>query len=248
MHVPPEILVLPDVAAVQQAAAERVLDAATARVAAAGRFSLALSGGNTPRGLYQILAQEPLRSKIPWSQIHVLWGDERYVPYDDPDSTYLMSRTALLDHVPIPADQIYPMPTSYADPQEAAQVYSGHVQALLDAGHGQIDLVLLGIGPDGHTASLFPHHPALDVADDALVVAVDGSPKPPPRRLTLTASALNRAALVMFLVAGADKAETVQRILRGPVQPRDLPAQLIHPPRGRVVWLLDEAAGRELDV
>lgn len=242
----PEIVRLPDVAAVQRAAAERVVALANAQVAATGRFLIALSGGNTPRGLHTLLAQEPLRSQIPWGQVWVVWGDERYVPADHPDSSYLMARETLLEHVPIPSEQIYPVPTYYADPVESAAIYEQQIQALLAANGNQIDLVLLGMGPDGHTASLFPHHPALAAPAERLVVAIDNSPKPPPRRITLTVAALNRAAHTLVLVTGADKAETLREVLEGPADPQRLPIQLIQPPHGSVTWLVDAAAATYL--
>lgn len=242
----PEIIILPDTQAVQRAAAERILELARARVAAATTFSLALSGGSTPRGLYQLLAQEPFRSQMPWSHTYVLWVDERYVPPDDPDSNYRLARETLLDHVPVPPAQIFPMPTSYADPAAAAAEYARQVQTILERGQGQIDLMLMGMGPDGHTASLFPQHPGLASPADALVIAVDDSPKPPPRRLSLTAKTINGARHVLFLVTGADKAETVRAVLQGPVEPQRLPAQLIRPQNGTLTWLLDAPAGSRI--
>lgn len=239
----PEIVICADTAAVQHVAAKRVLALAQKRVATSGTCTLAISGGNTPRGLYTLLAAAPFRDQIPWQQMFVLWVDERYVPPDDPDSNYRLARETLLDSVPIPPAQIFPMPTSPDDPQVAAATYTQHVQAVLAKSQGQLDLVLLGIGPDGHTASLFPQHPGLNAPADALVIAVENTPKPPPRRLTLTATAINGARHVMFLVTGRDKAETVQAILCGPYDPQRLPAQLINPSSGTLIWLLDTAAG-----
>lgn len=243
MHNQPDILIFPDVPALQQAAAERVVLAAQERVAAAHMFVCGLSGGSTPRGLYQLLAQEPLRSQMPWAHTYVLWNDERYVPPDHLDSNYLLARETLLDHVPIPPEQIYPIPTYYDDPREAAAAYEQQMRRLLELSQARIDLMLMGMGPDGHTASLFPGHPELNTPDDVLVVAVENAPKPPPRRISLTAAAINTSAQVLFLVTGADKAETLQAVLHGPYEPHRLPAQLIRPSNGTTTWLVDAAAG-----
>lgn len=246
MKTQPEIVILPDAEAVQQATAARIVSLVQTRGTATNRFSMALSGGSTPRGLYRMLGQEPLRSQIPWQHISLLWADERYVPPDDPDSNYRLVRETLLDHVPLPPAQIYPVPTHYADPNEAAANYNRQVEAILAAGQGQLDLVLLGIGEDGHTASLFPHHPALTAPEDLLVIAVDHSPKPPPRRISLTAAAINRAAHIVFLVTGAEKATALQAILHGPAAPEQFPAQLVRPQHGTLTWMVDLAAARDL--
>jgi len=148
--------------------------------------------------------------------------------------------------VPIPPDQVYPLPTYYATPDLAAAVYQRQVQVLLDAHGRQIDIAMLGMGPDGHTASLFPGFPQLDAPDEQLVVAVEGAPKPPPTRISLTPAALNRAATALFLVAGADKAAKVYAALRGPYDPHATPAQVIRPAGGQVIWMLDATAAGDL--
>lgn len=241
-----EVIVVPDAVALQEAAAERVLRLAQQSVAAHGIFTLGLAGGNTPLGLYRRLTQAPYSAALPWAATHIFWGDERYVPPADPDSLQGAARAALLDHVPIPPEQIYPVPTYYEDPAEAAVQYERQLQMLLEHGNGVFDLLLLGMGPDGHTASLFPHHPALRATTDRLAVAVAAAPKPPPLRISLTVTALNHAAQVLFLVTGADKSATLRAVLQGPEQPATLPVQLVRPPHGRVTWLVDEAAAAEL--
>jgi len=247
MHNKPEVIILPDAAAVAQAAAERIIQLAQARVAATGSVSLALSGGSTPQALYERLGQEPLRSQMPWQHVYLIWADERYLPPDDPASNYRLVRETLLAHAPIPPEQIYPVPTAYADPLEAAALYQRQVQSLLEVGQGQLDLVLLGMGGDGHTASLFPHYPELHTPDDQLVVAVANAPKPPPQRISLTTTAINRAAHVLFLVTGAEKATMLQAVLEGPAEPERLPAQLVRPMHGTLTWIIDTAAGQALN-
>ncbi|MCU0491260.1 MAG: 6-phosphogluconolactonase [Chloroflexaceae bacterium] len=242
----PDIRIFPDAAALQAAAAERIASLAASCQAEGGAMSLVLAGGNTPRGLYQLLAQEPWRSQIDWSRMHLVWGDERYVPHNHPDSNYLLAKEALLNHVQVPSSHIYPMPTHAADPARAAQQYETAVHAVLALRGGMFDLVLLGMGPDGHTASLFPHHPALHPPVDSLVLAVDNAPKPPPQRLTLTATALNRARLVLVLATGADKNATLRAVVQGPYQPEVYPVQLVRPPQGHLAWMLDAAAGEGL--
>jgi 6-phosphogluconolactonase len=206
---------------------------------------LALSGGSAPPGVFRRLLEEPLRGRVPWEQLSVIWCDERVVPSDSPESNYGQARATLLDHVPIPAIQVYPVATYY-DAEQAAKVYDRQVAALLEAHGGRIDVALLGMGPDGHTASLFPGFPQLDAPPEQLAAAVANSPKPPADRVTLTASALNRSAHALFLVAGADKAAKARAALRGPYDPRSTPAQIVRPPDGEVTWMLDAAAASQL--
>lgn len=250
MSIQPEIIIRPDGAVVQQAAAEYVATLIQKRVEARGAFTLVLAGGNTPRGLYQRLTDEPFHSQVPWEQVHVVWGDERYVPYADGESNYQMARESFLMHVPIPQDQVYPIPTHYPTPHKAATIYARMVEMTLEMGEGLFDLVILGIGADGHTASLFPHHPALDTSEDILVVAVENAPKPPPQRVSLTAATLSRAACVLFLATGAEKAEAIHATLHGPPDPYRWPAQRIQPPApaGKMVWFVDSEAGEHAGV
>jgi 6-phosphogluconolactonase len=234
----PEVKTYPDVAALQQAAAERIAAAAQAAIARHGSFTMVLAGGSTPLGVYALLASEPFRSQIPWAQTSLLVGDERYVSADHPDSNMFAARRTLIDHVPIPADQVFAVPTYFAEPDDAVAVYAQQVDALLTSAGGRFDIVLLGIGPDGHTASLFPHHPALNAPAGTLVVAVHDAPKPPPLRISLTAEALNRSNETLFLVTGADKAPALQAILAPDGDPHTYPARLIKPEGGRLVWMV----------
>jgi 6-phosphogluconolactonase len=241
----PEVLVYATQAELQAAAAERLAALAEAIGRERGQVLLAISGGSTPPGVFRHLCDEPLRGRIPWGALSVIWCDERVVPYDSIDSNYRLARETLLDHVPIPSIQVYPVATYY-EPARAAEVYSRQVAALLGAHSGRIDITLLGMGPDGHTASLFPGRPQLEAPPGAMAVSVLDSPKPPPARVTLTPEALNRSANAIFLVTGADKAPKVRAALRGPYDPRATPAQIVRPPEGQVTWMLDEAAAAEL--
>jgi 6-phosphogluconolactonase len=202
-------------------------------VQSGGRCSIALAGGSTPRPVYWTLAQDPFKRKVPWDRVWVYFGDERAVPPDHPDSNYGAAREALLRHVAIPETQIFRMQAERADREVAATEYA---RMLPD----RLDIVILGMGPDGHTASLFPASPGLEERVRK-VVAVIG-PKPPAARLTITPAVIAAAREVVVLVTGADKAATVARALTGPLAPRDLPAQLA---RDRT-WILDRAAAAGL--
>jgi 6-phosphogluconolactonase len=243
----PDVRIYPDAVALATAAAAVFVDAARHAIATRGRFFVALSGGSTPRALFQLLAAAPYRDQVEWARTMVFWGDERCVPPDHPESNYRMAREALLAHIPIPHDHVLRMPGEATDPATGAAIYEQTLRRAFVLGPREdprFDLVLLGMGPDGHTASLFPHTAALQVTD-RLVVAnrVD---KLNTTRLTLTTRALNNAALIAFLVAGPDKAEALAGVLEGPRRPDDLPAQLIVPVHGQVVWLVDRAAAARL--
>jgi 6-phosphogluconolactonase len=233
----PEIKVLPDATEIAHEAAERVI-AAARRVADEGRtFSIALSGGSTPKTLFELLATDPYKSRVDWAKVEVFFGDERTVPPDHKDSNYRMAREALLSKVPIPGDNVYRM-AGERDPNTAAREYG---QVLKEKfGDGGIDLVLLGMGDDGHTASLFPETEALNETKHRCVA--NFVPKLNTWRLTLTAPFINRSAEVIFLVRGASKARRLQEVLEGSPNPRRLPVQLIKPASGRLAWLVDAAA------
>lgn len=241
-----EVQVFPDQAALAEEAARRFVTLAQAASAERGRFSVALSGGSTPRGMYERLARPPHRDAIDWERVHVFWGDERYVPPDDAESSFRMAREALLAHAPIPAANIYPAPTVGGAPEDAARAYAETIQAFFGADPPRFDLILLGMGPDGHTASLFPGSSELTAPSGELVVVVRDAPKPPPTRLTFTLPLINAAANVLFLVAGADKAETLRAVLEGPPDPARLPSQCVRPERGALAWLIDTAAAQAL--
>lgn len=235
-------IVLPTGEALAEDAAQRFARAASDAVQSHGKFVVALSGGTTPQSLYARLAAPPHRDSVPWSLVHVLWGDERCVSPDHAASNYRMAREALLDHVPIRAEHVHRI-RGEEDPVVAAKAYERTLRTVLRG--ARIDLVLLGLGDDGHTASLFPG--ASEDTDGGPWVAARYHAAESMWRVTLTPVLINAAAEVTFLVSGEGKAAIVRRVLEGPRRPQELPAQLIAPTSGRLLWLLDAAAARDLE-
>ena len=233
-----------DLEALSQGAAEFFIVKAQDAMAARGRFSVALSGGSTPRRTYEMLAQPAFRDRVDWARAHIFWGDERCVDPDDPRSNARMAQEALLRQVPVPAGQVHPMDCR-PSPREAARRYEALLQSFFAGGEPRFDLILLGLGENGHTASLFPGAPVLTEAEGW--VAEVYLAEPDLHRLTLTAPCINRAATVAFLVAGAAKAAVVREVIEGPRDPSRLPAQLIHPEPGELHWLLDKGAAGALN-
>jgi 6-phosphogluconolactonase len=225
--------------ALADAVASHVVSLAVDAISATGRFTLALSGGSTPRAAYTRLATDDLARQVEWSLVHVLWGDERCVPPDDPRSNYRMAKEALLDRVPIPPNQVYRI-RGEDEPQEAAADYEDELRSL----NGSLDLVLLGLGEDGHTASLFPGQPAIHEVE-YWVMAVP-APTGDMWRITLTPAVLNLAGNVTFVVSGGTKAQRLAEVLEGPFNPDLLPAQAIRPRQGGLTWMVDEAAAAQL--
>jgi 6-phosphogluconolactonase len=234
-----------------EAGASAFVAAARAAIGARGRFVTALSGGSTPRALYELLATERFASAVDWTRVYVCWGDERVGPPDAPTSNYRMAREALLDHVPIPASQVLRIRGEDAA-QAAAAAYERALRELFSTPVGAprpelgagFDLVLLGMGDNGHAASLFPGLHALHEAERWVVA--EFVPEVGTIRVTLTPVVLNAAVEVMFLVAGADKAAMLHRVLDGPTTPDTLPAQVVAP-HGRLRWLVDAAAAARLE-
>jgi 6-phosphogluconolactonase len=241
MSVTPELTVCADESHLAETAAQAVVEAAQAAVAARGRFMLALAGGRTPRDTYRRLAESPHREAMPWPETFVFFGDERCVPPDDPDSNFRMAREALLDKVPLPPRQLFPMVGDALDPDVAAAAYARTLAETFETRRGEtprFDLVMLGMGLDGHTASLFPGSPVLKEVFRP-VAAVHAAAAAIPQRLTLTLPVFNAAAQVIFLVAGAEKAKAVKAVLRDGAL---LPAALVRPHAGRLRWILERAA------
>lgn len=239
--------VLADLDAVTRAAADLFVTLSEQAREAGGTFRVALSGGSTPRHFHQLLASPQYRERIPWSHVVFFWGDERFVPPDNAESNYRMARETLLSHVPIVESQVHRVPTEVADPAAVAAQYEEEIERVFGLTQGQqprFDLILLGMGPDGHTASLFPHTAALS-AHDRIVVA-NPVTKLNTFRITLTAPAINNAAAVAFLVAGTDKADALAQVLAGPRNPEEYPSQLIAPANGTLTWLVDQAAAAKL--
>jgi 6-phosphogluconolactonase len=235
--------IFPDVDSLVRDAAAACATAMAAAVRARGSCSVALSGGSTPIPLHRLLATA-FRDQVPWDRVHVFWGDERYVPHGDARSNYRMARETLLDHVPVPAAQVHPMPTHFADPHDAAADYERTLRTFLNDPVRPLDLAIMGMGPDGHTASLFPHAAALGDTT-RWVTAVTGSADP-PTRLTLTIPPLAAAHAVYFLVTGADKAEPVQQVLSGTADPDRYPAAALQRAAPHATWWLDAAAAAHL--
>jgi 6-phosphogluconolactonase len=215
------------------------------RAAINSRITLVLSGGTTPGPLYARLATEPFRELIPWHRLHLFWGDERCVPPDDPASNYRMAQEALISRVPIPAQNVHRMPAELSEPIRAAEAYEAELRRFWNVPSVEwprFDLVLLGIGADGHTASLFPGSTALD--ETTRWVAAPYIDRFKSHRVTLTLPVFNHADQVCFLAAGKEKAPIVKAVVEGDRRTTPLPAQLIQPATGRVVYFLDaDAAG-----
>ncbi|OUL17439.1 MULTISPECIES: 6-phosphogluconolactonase [unclassified Nostoc] len=232
--------VLPDQSALVKRALDLILPKIDTAIKERGQFTIALAGGSTPKPLYEAIANQ----KLPWDKIHVFWGDERYVPPDHPDSNELMARRAWLDRVNIPAANIHAMPTLEADPAVAAAKYERHLQNFFNSASGEfpsLDVVLLGMGDDAHTASLFPHTEALKVSDRLITVGNKDS----SIRITFTYPFINSARSVMFLVAGANKRPALAQVFAPVADEFTYPSRLIQP-QGELWWLLDAAAGSEL--
>jgi len=234
-----------DLDTLSQQAAQYTVRVANQAIVDHGRFNIALAGGSTPKKLYALLAAEPYRSQIDWRLVEVFWGDERCVPPNDPESNFRMAQEELLSKVPILAGHIHRMPAEQPDHQAAAQAYEDEIRrGFITGGIPDFDLIQLGLGPEGHTASLFPHQASLH--EQLRLVMPVTTPKPPPDRLTFTPPLLNAAHNVLFLVAGAEKADAVHAILEGDYQPDEYPAQIVRPLNGEVTWMLDAAAASKL--
>ena len=210
-----------------------------------GRFTIALSGGSTPQRLYSILAKEPYNQKIDWSKLHIFWGDERVVPFEDERNNAKMTYDTLLNHVPVPASQIYVMKTDI-EPQEAARQYEAILHEYFDHSETTFDLTLLGMGDDGHTLSVFPGSELVTRKAgwaEAIWVAAQNM-----YRITLTPGLVNKSAVVAFLTAGANKSATLKQVIRGEFDPGKYPSQLIKPTDGELYWFVDQAAAKEVSV
>jgi 6-phosphogluconolactonase len=229
-----------------QAAAEEVIRSATDAVAQRGRFTIALSGGSTPRNLYTLIAANA-SATLPWSQMFFFWGDERHVAPDNPDSNYRMAKEALLSKVPVPPANIFPVPAENPDAAQAAEIYEQTLRRFFAVAPGEFprfDLILLGMGPDGHTASLFPETPALQ--EKSRLVVANWVEKLGSSRITFTLPLLNAARRVAFLVSGTDKAAALHEVLEGDAPAEKYPSRLVQPSEGKVTWFVDRAAASEL--
>ena len=244
MPSPRDIEVLATAADLFHAAAEEFMRVARTAIGAQGRFTVALAGGSTPKALYSLLASN--YSNFAWNRVFLFFGDERHVPPTDPESNYRMVNEALLTKIAIPAENVFRVPTENPDASAAAAEYEAQLRRFFEIKPGEFprfDLVLLGMGPDGHTASLFPDSPALD--EQSRLVAANWVEKFKTHRITFTFPVLNRAAEIMFLASGAEKADMVRQVLEGKSTP-PLPSQRVQPSDGKLLWMLDEAAAAKL--
>jgi 6-phosphogluconolactonase len=229
----------PDAKTLTREAALHFITCANEAIAERNLFSVALAGGSTPNALYEALATVELVPRVDWEKVHVFWGDERCVAPNHEESNYRMAYDAMLRHLPVPVKQIYRM-EGELEPKEAAKTYEGRLKQFFQQNIPRFDLILLGMGTDGHTASLFPGTKALE--ETKKWVMPNYVRKLSAWRLTLTAWTINQAANVTFLISGESKAEALQRVLAGRFTPNEVPAQMIRPERGQLRWLMDRAA------
>jgi 6-phosphogluconolactonase len=241
----PDIRIFVDLNALSQAAAGLFAETAAGAIRQRGQCLVALSGGGTPARLYELLATSPFAEQVQWQHVHAFWGDERGVPPDDPESNYHQAYQALLSRVPIPPENIQRV-HGESQPAEAAVDYARTLQAFANPplSYPRFDLVLLGMGEDGHTASLFPGS-QVDLPGPTAAVTAHYEGRP-ANRVTLTPLVLNAARSAVFLVSGESKSATVADVLKGSYRPELLPAQRIHPADGALIWMLDRAAASKL--
>jgi 6-phosphogluconolactonase len=240
-----DIRILADGATIAKRAAGIFVEAAAAAVKEKGSFTVALAGGSTPKTLYGLLVNDAsLRSQVPWDKLHLFFGDERSVGPDHADSNFRMASEALISKAPLKPEQVVRIKGENPDTEQAAKEYEQALRSYFKLSDGQyprFDLVLVGMGNEGHTLSLFPGTKALHA--DKRIVSRNWVGKLYTERITLTAPAANNAKLVIFMVTGADKAPALKAVLEGPYEPEQLPAQLIQPANGKLLWLVDTAAG-----
>jgi 6-phosphogluconolactonase len=240
-----EVRILPDGAAIARRAAQKFVEAGAAAVNEKGSFSVVLAGGSTPKALYGLLVNDPaLRAQVPWDKMQVFFGDERHVGPDHPDSNFRMANEAMISKSPLKPEQVTRIKGEYPDAEQAAREYELAIRSyfkLADGEFPRFDLVLLGMGSEGHTASLFPGTRALH--EKRRIAVSNWVGKLLAERITLTPPAINNAAHVIFMVTGADKAPALTAVLERVYEPDQLPAQLIRPVNGTLLWLVDTAAG-----
>jgi 6-phosphogluconolactonase len=241
-----EIRVLTTPQELFEAAAEEVVHAAKEAVAQRGRFTIALPGGSTPKNLFNLLATNA-RTVLPWDRTFFFWGDERHVPPTDPDSNYRMAEETMLSKIPVAAGNVFRIPAENPDASAAAEAYEQTLRKFFQLGPGEVpifDLILLGMGPDGHTASLFPGSAGLQ--EKSRLVIANWVDKLKTSRLTLTLPVLNAARCVTFLVSGTDKAAMLKTVLEEDAPAEQYPSKLIRPNNGKLIWLVDRAAASAL--
>jgi 6-phosphogluconolactonase len=244
MSTSPDLRIFPDRPALFQAAEQEFVRLARAAIQSNGRFTVALAGGSTPKGLYSLLATN---TAVAWDKVYFFFGDERHVPPDDPESNYRMAREAMLSKLPLPAGNVFRVPAEDPDAGHAAESYEQTLRQFFQTPAGKFprfDLILLGMGPDGHTASLFPGGKALQ--ETSRRVVADWVEKFKTHRITFTLPVLNNAAVVMFLVSGEDKAQALKEVLEGSQPAEMFPSKLVRPTNGKLIWLIDQSAASAL--
>jgi 6-phosphogluconolactonase len=241
-----EIRVLTTPQELSEVAAEELVRCSKAAISERGRFTIALSGGSTPKNLFNLLATNA-RTVLPWDRTFFFWGDERHVPPTDPESNYRMAEDTMLSKIPVAAGNVFRIPAENPDAAAAADAYEQTLRKFFQLKPGEVpvfDLILLGIGPDGHTASLFPNSPGPQ--EKSRLVIANWVDKLKTSRLTLTLPVLNAARCVVFLVSGTDKASVLRTVLEEDAPPEQYPSKLVKPESGKLIWLLDRAAASEL--
>jgi len=240
-----EIRILAEGAAIAKRAAQEFIQAAASAVREKNAFNVALAGGSTPKALYSLLVSDPaLRSQVPWDKTHLFFGDERHVPPDHPDSNFRMASEAMISKSPLKPAQVTRIKGENPDADQAALEYEKTLRNFFDLKAGdfpRFDLLLVGMGNEGHTLSLFPGTKALHA--DGRIAVRNWVGKLDTDRITLTAPAASNSAEILFMVTGADKAPALKSVLEGPFEPEQLPAQSLQPKNGKLLWLVDAAAG-----
>lgn len=241
-----QIAIYPDLDTISREAANYTMRVAREAIAKRGKFTFALSGGTTPGKMYGLLTSEPYRSQIDWNAVHLFWSDERCVPPADPQSNYHLAQEVLLSKLNLRPEQIHRMPADRPDREKASADYAEEIRKVLGGNDvPAFDLIQLGMGPEAHTASLFPHQPSL--REEKRLIMPVSVPKPPPDRLTFTPPLLRAARHILFLAVGADKAEALHEVLEGADNPEEYPSQgIVKQAKGEVVWMLDTAIAQQL--
>jgi 6-phosphogluconolactonase len=245
-----EVRILPDVNAIARRAAEKIVEAAATAVKERGVFTISLAGGSTPKTLYNLLATDPVfKSQMPWDKTQFFFGDERHVPPDDSESNFRMANESMLSKVPLKAEQVSRIKAEYEDSEKAALEYEQALRSWFKLSSGQLprfDVLLLGMGDEGHTLSLFPGTKALH--DNGRLVMSNWIGKFFTQRITITAPVASNSALAIFMVTKADKALALKGVLEGPYEPEQLPSQSIQPTNGKLLWLVDTTAASKLSI
>lgn len=241
------VVVTSDTESAYTFAAQTIVDLAQQALHARGKFTVALSGGSTPKKLYGLLASAEWQAKFPWNKTEFFWGDERYVAPTDDSSNFHMTQEAMLSRVKIPPANVHRVRTEEADTNHAAELYEQEIRRVVLAGSDgmpQFDLMLLGLGTNGHTASLFPYQPALH--EKTRLVIAEYIEEVKMTRVTLSPPLINAARHIVFVALGSDKATVVREVVTGVFDPERLPAQLVRPTEGQLMWIIDPAAAEKL--